>query len=348
MKVQVSNFNNIKIEGPFQVQIFGSNECNSLYVYGPNAEVRQVAVMIKGGTLYIKMAKDATYNRRMNNVIIRVGVVNLNNLTHRGSGRVEGRQIRSNGLNIFSAGSGNIYLAGDMNLRCITQSGSGCVNVFGAVTPVLDIYTTGSGEVNVSGNIGIRTIQHHGSTDVNIIGANTDGLKINTDGSGKIGISGRANIREIIAKQRTCVYINGSVSNSIYAYTSGSARVGIAGNTNELYVDASGQSQFLGRYLCAISAYVRAHDQAHINVTASKKVYAAATEGGSVYFFGTPDLMTQFLRDNGTVIPIWFDGKRSCMVRMPMYYKDSAPAYQTPPRYQWKNRRLVSAKGDVS
>ena len=346
MNVRVGDFNNIKIDGPFQVQLFGSNERNSVYVYGPNTEVRQVAVEVRNGTLYINMAKDASYSRKMGQVIIRVGVMNLNNLTNRGSGRVEGRQLRSNGLNIIAAGSGNMYLAGEMNVRCITQSGSGCVNVFGAVTPVMDIYTTGSGEVNVSGNIGIRTIQHHGSTDINIIGANTDGLKINTDGSGKIGINGRANVREITAKQNTCVYIYSSVSNSIYVYTSGNAKVGIAGNTSDLYVDASGNSQFLGRYLCTLNAYVRAHDQAHINVTATNKIYAAATQGGSIYFFGTPDIMTQFLRDNGTVIPIWYDGKRSCMVQKPMYYKDSVPAYKPAQRYHWKNKQLVGPKGE--
>lgn len=347
MLVKVSNFNNIKIEGPYQVQIFGAMDSNSVYVYGPNADVRQVAVEVRGNTLCIHTVKDAAYSRTTNRVIIRIGVVNLNSLVHRGSGRVEGRQVRSNNLAIVSSGNGNMYLAGNMNVKRITQTGTGCVNVFGAITPVLDIDTTNSGDVNVSGNVGIRCIKHHGKNNINIIGANTDDLKINADGSGKIGINGRANVREIVVKERVNVYIYSSVSDHIYAYLSGDARVGIAGNSTELYVDATGSSRFMGRYLCTMSAYVRAHDQAHINVTAATKIYAAATQNGSVYFFGTPDLLSQFLRDNGTVIPIWFDGQRSCAVPRTVY-KDSVVVTPQPERYHWKNRRLMNAKGEGS
>ena len=350
MLVRVPDFNNIKVNGPFQVQIFGSLEQNSVYVYGPNSQVRQVAVEVQGNTLNVNVAGGASGNHEMGQVIVRIGVVNLASLIQKGSGRIEGRQVRSTQLKIISSGCGNIYLAGNINLKCIEQTGSGSVNVWGAMTPSLDIITSGSGRVNVCGNVGVHLIEHHGKSDVNIIGANSDTIKIVTDGSGKIGIRGIVNIRDIRARGRTCVYICGSNSSCLYVYLFDNAQVGISGRTNDLYVNATGASRFWGRSLCVNNAYVRAQDEAHINVMATNKIFASAINNSSVYFFGTPDLMSQFVSGNGTVIPIWFDNKRVCMANLlPAYqvYKDSNTTYRSEHRYQWKNKQLRSVKGDV-
>jgi hypothetical protein len=346
MSVHVPEFSHIKVNGPFQVQIFGCVGRNSVYVYGPNEEVRQVAVEVHGHTLYVKVPGETS--RRMGQVIVRIGVVNLQSLSQRGSGRIEARQIRSTGLKINSFGSGSIYLAGNVNLKCINHSGSGSVIVLGAVTPVLDIETTGSGCVNVSGNVGIRSIKHHGTSDVNIIGANSDGLTIETGGRGKIGIRGIVNVRQINARNNTCVYICGSNSSYMYAYLCDDARIGVSGRTNDLYVKASGSSRFMGRSLCVCNAYVRAEDRAHINVMATNKVFASATGRGSVYFFGTPDLMSQFVSGSGTVIPIWFDNKGVCTADVfPGVYKDAPPSHKPHQKYQWKNKRLKAPKGEI-
>ena len=348
MQVRVPAFNNIKVSGPFQVQIFGSLEQNSVYVYGPNEEVRQIAVAVHGNTLEVKVAGDPAGTRQMGQVIVRIGIVNLQSLVQQGAGRIEGRQVRSTSLKIISSGSGTIYLAGNLNVKCIEQSGSGSVNVWGAITPVLDIESTGSGCVNVSGNVGIRMIKHYGTSNINIIGANSDALNIDAGGTGKIGIRGFVNVREIKAKDRTCVYICGSNSANLCVYLSGEARVGISGRANDLYVDARGDSRFWGRSLCTMNAYVRASDNAHINVMASNKIFASAVNNSSVYFFGTPDLMSQFVSGNGTVIPIWFDNKRACMVEAFPVYKDSYPVHRAHyQKYNWKNKKLRGVKGEI-
>jgi len=346
MSVRVSQFNNIKVNGPFQVQVFGSLEQNSVYVYGPNEEVRNVSIAVRGNTLHVTVAGDPAGTPKMRQVIVRIGIVNLQALTQLGAGRIEARQVRSTGLSITSSGSGNIYLAGNVNLKCIKQSGRGSVFVWGAITPILDIETTGSGCVNVCGNVGIRSIKHYGKSDVSIIGANSDSLYIDTSGTGKIGIRGIVNAREIKARDNTCVYLCGTNSASLYVYLFNQARVGLSGRANDLYVNGNGASRFWGRSLCVMNAYVRAQDKAHINVMASNKIFASAVDNGSVYFFGTPDLMSQFVSGNGTVIPIWFDNKRACMAELIPVYKDVPRSYQHQ-RYQWKNKHLRGAKGEI-
>jgi hypothetical protein len=340
MMVRVSDFNNIKVDGPFQVQLFGTYENNSVYLYGPNEEVRQVAVEVQGDTLYLHVADGAS--AKMDKVIVRVGIANLCHLTQKGCGRIEGRQLKSTGLDISSTGAGKIYLAGNMNLRRVMQNGDGTISVFGASTPMLDITTTKNGGVNVSGSIGLRSIHHAGRNEINIMGAYAGGAKIYTEGCGKIGISGNANIREITAKEDTAVYAYCVRSDSLYVYVSGRAKVGLAGSTNDLYVETSGASQFFGRDLVAQSAYVRANGSSHINVTARDKIYAASTGSSSVYFFGSPNMLSQFLSGNGTVIPIWFDRQSRhslCQTYSVGCYKDSVPTHPTHKHHHRKVRK---------
>lgn len=340
MRVDVPDFTNINVDGAFQVQIFGTYNPNSVYVYGPNEGVRQVVVSVRGNTLNIRQAtkKAPTCMKR---VIIRIGIRNLNCLTQTGIGSIEGIQVLSNDFKIISSGSGNIYLAGNVNLRRVQQSGSNTISVFGANAPTLDIKTSSTGSVNVSGNVGVKSITHHGFGDINIIGVNSDGLSIYADGKGKIGLYGHANLKEVQARDNMRVYLYQSRSASAYAYAYDHARIGVAGYVDSLYVNTFGSSRFDGRFLRAETAYVRARDSSHINVTAGNKIFASATQNASVYFFGEPKLMSQFVSGNGSVIPIWSDDPRSDPRIKQKYSYREQNEY---PRYKWKNGKLQDYK----
>jgi hypothetical protein len=316
MAVRVPDFTGIRTNGDFQVQIYGTYDHNAVYVYGPNAGVRQVVVEVRNNVLCISQIKNAT--RETGRVIVRIGVVNLQRLTHQGCGTVEGRQLRSTGLYVVSAGQGNMYLAGNMNLHDVLDTNKGSISIFGAVSAKLNIRAIGSGSVNISGNIGLNSILHKGSGDINLIGVSGHSVKINAMGKGKIGLLGNADISEIRACDSTCVFAYCLNSDSLYVYTFNSARVGLAGRVNHLYVDTTGSSRFGGRYLQATDAYVRTRDGSHANIMAVNRMFASATNNGSVYFYGSPDIMSQFVNGNGTVIPIWYkDGSNYggvCMI----------------------------------
>lgn len=341
MMVRVPNtFTNIKAQGVFQVQIFGSYDCNSVYVYGPNKEVRETEIKVVGDTLYLRQSPDATHN--MDKVIIRVGIMNLHNLVQAGPGSIEGRVVRSDELNILSQGQGNIYLSGGVNLRRVNAMDKGSINVFGAISPYLVVKSSGSGCINLSGNLGVKNIQHHGRGDINLIGVNSRALKIYADGRGKIGLNGRFNVNEITAKDSTAVFGYNVQSDSLYVYTFDQARVGLAGYVNNLTVNSANGSRFEGRNLHAFDAYVRASDSAHINVTATNKIFAAATQNSSVYFYGSPKLLSQFVSGNGLVIPVW-GSERPAGFSSYRTYKDSAPSY-APPSHA-KRRWAANYKG---
>ncbi len=315
MSVHVPNFTNIKTNGDFQVQIYGTQGSNSVTVDGPNGAVRAVKVEVVGNTLCIIQAEKAPSNMRQ--VIVRIAVAQLNNLMQMGNGTVEGIRLFSNGLNVVSSGCGNVYLSGNLNVQHITSTNRGSVIIFGANTSKLDIKTTGAGCVKVSGNIALGTITHKNKAtgDISLIGVNGNcASRIYAEGRGKISINGRANLREVRASGHTCVYAYPVGSGAMYVYTRDYAKVGLAGSANNIFVDTSDSSRFYGRYLCVRDAYVRAHDWSHVNVTASNKIFAAATQHSSVYFFGSPQIMSQFVSANGVVIPVWISGMPNCAV----------------------------------
>ena len=302
--VRVSDFTAVKTNGAYQLQLFGTDDHNSVFIEGPNAGVSAIRVSIEGDTLSVRQTNKNISNSVMNGVIVRIGVNQLRQLTQKGCGTVEAIRIRSDKLNITSTstGSGNVYLVGHVNVRQVILNGAGSISVFGINSPDLAINTSGSGAVNLQGNMGIRSIVHHGQSDITILGANSNQLNIDADGAGKINIHGVVNLSRLTAQEDICIYIYDVRSQRVEANLSGRARVGLKGFTNDLYVNTLGTSILWGRYLCSRNAYVTACDRSHINTTAGNKLFASATDQSSVYFYGPANILSEFTKDEGSIM----------------------------------------------
>lgn len=302
MMVRVPDFTKIKVDGDFQVQLDGRFQHNSVYLLGPNEEIRQVVVNVKDRTLDIHRQVDK--NQDPQHVIVRIAIHNLQGLTKNGSGKVEGRFIRANPLTLNVAGSGDVILTGRINVKHIDQSGTGDITILGAYTPFLNIASSGKGTLNISGRVGVSAISHTGIGDINIIGADTNSLTMTAVGSGKIGIRGIANLKQISAGGNAHVYLDCIRSKNVYVYLGDKAIVGLAGQTKSLYVEAKDSSLFAGRSLRSKYTYVRARHWAHINATADDRAFAAADDNSSVYLIGRPEVISPYVNDNAVVIPI--------------------------------------------
>lgn len=123
MSVRAGSFDNIIVNGPFEVQIAGGQDHDSVYVLGPNDAIRQVSVQSSHHTLKILQVKNPSAN--LKTIIVRIGVRNLRNITNLGKGTIYGRNIYSDCLTITECDCGSIILSGQMNLTKVKQySGS--------------------------------------------------------------------------------------------------------------------------------------------------------------------------------------------------------------------------------
>jgi len=319
MMIRTSDFTNINVDGPFVVQLFGHQEHNSVFVIGPNESARQAAVEVRGNTLYVHQPVNCVA-KQMDQVIIRIGLRNLNNLMVSGCGKTEGTQLYSTGLNIKATGSSNVLLSGNINLHNVTQFSNGTISVIGAYTPSLDIRDYGNGTVNVSGRVGIHSIAKSGAGNINIVGADSDSLVIDSSGSGTISIAGFANLKKVNATQASRVYLYWVNSNGIYVNVHDRARVGLAGVARNVDIETDGYSRFEGKYLRSDNTYVRTRNWSHANVSPVQKLFANSLDNSSIYFFGSPNVVSRYTMDAGIVVPVW---------------NDASPTPAVPPASSW-------------
>lgn len=331
--VRVPDFNNIQVDGKFQVQIMGYQEHNTVYVVGPNEQTRQTIVEIKGRTLCIRQANSKVLTNR---VIVRIGINNLCKLTSNGPCLIAGRDIRSNNLVIDSNGNGDIMLNGNINLAQVNQRGAGTITVLGVYSPSLNLNVKGNGNVRVSGRVGVRSINHTGSGVVEVIGADSDGLSIFSAGSGKTSVVGYVNLKKVTACNSSCVYVYWVNSNGLYVNQSEASIVGLAGATANLNLDMTNASRFYGQYLHGGNIYVRTANVSHANVNPDKKMFAAAFDKSSIYFFGSPNIVSRYTSGQGIVMPVWNNNEALPAVRLP---QPSFTGPSTVKTYPYKMRK---------
>jgi hypothetical protein len=329
MMVRVPDFTNISIAGPYRVQIYGGQMHNTLYILGPNESARHVAVEIKNNSLVIHPATECGKAcGNPNDVIVRIGVRELSNLVANGSGMIEGKLITSSGLTVKSMGKNEILLTGQMALRELIQGSQATISVIGAYSPELDVKVLNSGTVNISGRVGVRHIVKQSTGNLNIIGADSDGLDILSAGSGMTTINGFVNLRHIVAKDSSRVYIYWVNSNGVYIKLNGNSRIGLAGNARNMDVEVAGNARFEGKYFRADTVYVTARDYSHANVMPRQKLFANAMDNSSIYFFGSPNVVSRYTSGNAIIIPVFND---FCPLPASKNYKDETPFASSSP-----------------
>lgn len=303
-KNHLPRFSTIQTNGGYQIQLVGGQKENTITIMGlPETETKRLTVKVCCDTLFIqqnnppKNSKHLVYP--MNNVVLRIGVSNLHALYQLGNGTIYGRKIFSDGLQIFSSGSGNLMLFGSMNVYRITQMGGGNITVFGAITPVIDLIVS-SGIVNVGGDVGIHSITNNGGY-INIIGANSDGLCISTSGSSCTKVIGNFNLQNVIAKGCSHVYLCGVRSCATAITASNNAEVGVSGITGGLCINLKGYSRFFGKNLHSQEVYVSTKDSSHANLSTNRSMFARVDGYSSVYYFGGIPTITPFVAENATL-----------------------------------------------
>lgn len=304
--VNVSQFTNIHLHGCFQVQIAGGQARNSVYILGPNEATRQISVQVEGNTVRVSEAEDPKKGfANLKNVIVRIGVRNLHELKVTGAVNVEGRMLTSDGMVINSWNEDTVLLDGRINLLKVNNGGRGTVSVLNAYTPCLNVINRSSGTVNVSGRVGIRTISNLTSGSIHIIGADSRSLLINACGDSRTSVAGYADLKRLNATGNACVHLYWVNSSAATVFLNKNARVGLAGRVGNLDVYVADNARFGGQYLHATNVYVKTRNNAHANVSGSRRIFASAIDNSSIYYFGPSNNVSRNTADLGIVVPVW-------------------------------------------
>ncbi|MEO8402223.1 MAG: DUF2807 domain-containing protein [Gammaproteobacteria bacterium] len=306
--VKVPQFTNINIIGSFQVQIAGEQDQNSVYIVGPNSLTRQAGVEVSGNTLTIRQIRIGdTCCENLNAVIVRIGIHNLRCLNVEGVAHVEGRNILSDRLTVESSNNGDILLAGFINLRKVNNNGAGTISIIGARAPNVIVNAYGSGTVNISGRVGVNRINHFGSGEVNIIGADTNALAINSGGNGLTSVLGCVGLRNVTAVDYSHVFVQCVRTNIVSVLAKNCAEVGLSGYATNADITLMDGARFYGGSLRAGSVYIKTFGDSHANIAANGKIFIAANDQSSIYYYGSTKIASTFTTSNSSVIPVWPD-----------------------------------------
>lgn len=301
--VRVPDFTQIVINGNFQVQLMGDQEHNSVSILGANVDVREVAVDVNNNTLYIHQTPNP--KTRCDTIVVRIGINNLRRLVQNGNGTVAGRTITSDNLSIKATGGGTIILNGNMNVTKVFAGDNSTVSILGAYAPCVKVRAVGRGSINIAGRVGIQSITNLGNGSVTIVGADSNTLKINTDGHGITRVIGIVNLRNVFARGFSRVYVYCVMSKKLVVKECDHACVGVSGNVDTLSVELYDYAGFWGKTLCSNFAYAQVCNWSHANISARQRFFATARGYSSIYFFGTPSVVSRFTSDKAVILPMW-------------------------------------------
>lgn len=300
--VRVPNFHHLKVYGDFQIQVSGDPNVASVWIEGPNDAVRSIAVVVRDNTLSLVQAQNAPLN--MNRVIVHVTMRSISSLTSYGNGRIEGIRLFSSSLIVDSNGTGNIFLAGHLNVRRVISRNCGSVNIYTIKSMQTEIEACGCGDVNIKAEsyIDLKSIRHTGNADVNVVGAVGNNVYVDAKGKGRVNIFGRVGIKEIRASEQVCVFVYDSASARPCIYVYDDAHVGIAGSAGTFYAYTTRNAKLMASSLTAETIYAESSGYSHMNITGTNRVFATARDYSTVYFWGNPDVIDPFEKNEGAII----------------------------------------------
>ncbi len=322
-------FNGLDLEGAFHVEIIGNQPKDTVTIKGPVVCPVYVKVYVKNHILHV-IAKSYNKSRYW---LVQIHLHDLTLLKHRGSGSVNGTNLRSKDLEVIQLGRGSIYLkgrrlklhklisknagnvtiqnissnfvvvdklssgnvtlSGRIGLRDLRTRGSGSVNISGITPTPLYIYAAGSGPINLTGNVNVREIDLSGSGDININRANTRGLSIKDTGRGNINLTGLVNLYYLYYTGSGDINIYKVRSGNLRIISRGSGKINLTGDVSLSYLDYAGSGDLNVLWIDSDYLTIRMNGD-----HCGKVMLAGIAEEMTANLSGDATLYAQYLRDN--------------------------------------------------
>lgn len=204
-KRAITEFNELKVNGPFEVILVSNKDNNSVSLEGNEDVVSKITTEIKNGVLEISLPQNFDYkSSKKHSVTIKVPYyTSLQKIYMIGSGSVTSRNTISSNVKLYLEGSGSISL----NLN--TARNEACV--------------LGSGKIMLTGNVQDFECKVIGSGNIDARNLQSSNVEVLVSGSGNADVVSNKAIKGII---------------------SGTGNVAYAGNPKEQDLKRSGQGEY--------------------------------------------------------------------------------------------------------
>jgi hypothetical protein len=242
---------------------------------------RQPAVILRGSPSYFSQIKTEVKKNRLiikelkkglccGDLTVEIRTQKLNDFSYSGSGVITAKQLHSNLLNLDINNTGPTKLAGSYSLRKLKASGGGLVQLQGARSRYLEADLSGHTKVSMRGEFIVSKLELKGDGALSMYWVKSPYLTVCA--------GGKTTIR-------------------------------LAGLVQKLDLELRGKAQFNGRYLRAVNAFVKTHDQSAASISAIKHQHALALDASDIYFYEIPETKADFMAYQGSILDMrdWND-----------------------------------------
>ncbi len=265
-------FSALRIVGDLDVEIVGGKRRHTLAI--PQLQ-RPVYAKVSNHTLYLcanpectrkEIGKFLGWPQAQRNSLVLVYMDDLSYLYYSGKGALTGINLKSDGLTLALENQGATVLEGmQLPLHHLYSHGSGDVKISSVATPSMDIELGGHSHVRLSGVSRLDHLSYHGEGR----------LYMNWLDSCRLQISGYGN-----------------------------AQAYLAGVVQDMHVVLTQHALLDARYLRAQDIAVNTRGSARADVWARGSLTALAGEQSNIYYYRLPDLLNDYQRGNGAVLPM--------------------------------------------
>lgn len=188
-------------------------------------------------------------------------------------------------------------------LNVFKYKGHGTITGNNLHSTLLDLSIANKGSTTLQGQLAVHNLIIAGPGYTQIKGIKGQNLNIKITGNAHVQLAGMINATSLNIKDGwlSLYWID---SQALRIRARGHAFVQMAGRVQTLDTELWDKARFNGRYLRGTYVFTKTHDQSIADVNVLKRRHSLATDTSNIYFHNLPDMKTDFMAYNGSVLDL--------------------------------------------
>ncbi|MCX7116279.1 MAG: DUF2807 domain-containing protein [Gammaproteobacteria bacterium] len=193
-KRECGPFNQVRVEGAFDVELHTGYHHDQVKIQTISARVPKIRTVVQDGILLISCQENCPKRDGMR---LRIETRQLRSFSYRGQGEISGRHLHAPYLNLNINNPGSTVLGGVLGLRKVVIAGGGEVTLTGVNTPALDLVIRDHSKVQMAGNIHLANLTLENGSWVSLYWLKADRLTLRAHGKTVVQFAGKAKLLDV-------------------------------------------------------------------------------------------------------------------------------------------------------
>ncbi len=261
-------FVNVNINVPVNVQLHTGYRTSEVILSGDAHDLPLIQTTVRNQTLHVTLGSLKPHITKKKTlygpITIDVRMPSIHQFVYRGKGRIVGKNITSDGMDIRLNNSGSTHFDGQINLHKLTIVGAGYTEINDIKSDDLEVYLHGHPKVQLTGVANVSSIVALGSPKLSFYWLKSPLFKLRARGAGGV--------------------------------------IQIGGVADKIDVELNGNIHFDGRYIRAKETFVKTHGHAIAYIATALHQHTLAMDASDIYYYTLPVTNSNFMAKNGAVL----------------------------------------------